>query len=384
MSLVKSCFTHKLVRKQDSKCPVCGLDLTADRSSIICRYDEVELIEIIGSHEDLYWVYEKYWEDWLIAIHPQCYEPANQVQFTLEITDSIKTKVEVVKQNLKTSLGVKTSNYEDKYNPELLVPIARSIARDDIGYESIFFKGLDVWNAWEVSWLDKYGRPKTAVLKIAYDSDSVNIIESKSFKLYLNSFNSTKVDPAEMCITQIIRRDVQKATSANKVYVDFVENYPHKTSEGYTNVDSLYVANDFTYTYVYNPELLELSPVLAQNRKEQKLFSSLLKSNCRHSGLPDWAEVYLTYLPSSSVVTEQSFLKYLVSYRNHQEFHEECCERIFYDIVSLLNPIWIKLELNYTRRGGLDINPIRVHEIAGEYGYSFNKEFTTFKRTFRQ
>jgi len=384
MSLVKSCFTHKLVRKQNNTCPICANELVADGATIVCAFDESELIELAGCHSNLYWVYEKYWEDWLHAIHPECYEIAFNTLCIKEIDDEVKRKIAIIQQNLSTSLGVKTLNYEDTYNPTLLTPIPRSIARDGIGYENIFFKGLDVWNAWEVSWLDRYGRPKCAVLKIGYDSDSKNIIESKSFKLYLNSFNNTVVDSSLKCISQIIRDDVQKAAEANIVYVDFVDSYLHKSKEGYTNIDDLYVPNEYAYCYEYDAESLLVNPVSLHDRKQINVYSSLLKSNCRHSGLPDWAELYLSYMPSSSKLSEESFLKYIVSFRNHQEFHEECCERIFYDLVSILNPIWIKLELNYTRRGGLDINPIRIHDIAGEYGYSFNKEYTQFKRTFRQ
>lgn len=365
-------FRYKLLRKYNNKCSLTGDTISDKTSGIVCLYDLVDLIKLCEDNLTLvYWFIEKYWEDILkpVSTKIDCgwkYIP---------IPDDINNKIQIVKDNLSTGLGQKT-NYVDTYDPSLLVPVKRSIARDNIGYEHIPFVGLDIWNAWEVSYLDRHGKPQCEVLRIGYDSDSESIIESKSFKLYLNSFNNTKVDGD---LYKTIMKDVAYAAKANTVYVVPLKFEERNNNTLFKSIDSL-VADE--YYYEYNPDILTIKPTTS--KEPIYLTSNLLKSNCRHSGLPDWGALYLSYMPSNATIDEETLLQYIISYRNHQEFHEECCERIFHDLYYLLNPVWIKVELKYTRRGGLDINPIRVCSKRNEYNYTFIKEFSNYTVDFRQ
>ena len=367
---MKQSFRYKLLRKFDHKCSVCGQTLSAEDTYIFSIYNEQDLLAAAGSVEHLFWVYDRNWEDWLYPSHFAC------AHVGLTLSESTINNIKTVVSNLSTSLGKKTK-YVNVYDPSLLVPIPRSIARDNIGYEFVPFRGIDIWNAWEVSYLDRHGKPHAVVLRFSYDADSKNILESKSLKLYLNSFNQTIVD-GSLC--DIVKEDIRKYAEATSVHVSIIDT--DLTSSGgtcYKSVDDLILCN---YTYDYDPEKLTIKPV--EDQQPVYLTSNLLKSNCRHSGLPDWGTVYISYMPTNSILEESSLLDYIISYRNHQEFHEECCERMMFDLLPVLNPVWLKVELRYTRRGGLDINPIRVYSRSNEYDYSEDKEYAAFTREFRQ
>lgn len=366
---VKECFRYKLQRKYDHKCAICGQPLSNEQSYIGSIYDIKDVSTLIKDEDTLYWVYDKNWEDWLYLSHIACIQPSH------ELTDSAKNNIQTVIDNLKTGLGKKTKYISD-YDHSLLVPIPRSVARDNIGYEFIPFRGIDVWNAWEVSYLDRHGKPHSEVIRFSYDADSKNILESKSLKLYFNSFNQTTID-GSLC--DIVKFDILKYAEANEVFVNIVKEDNYASYNNYKCIDELVLD---TYNYEYSPECLTIKPT----EKQQPVYlrSNLLKSNCRHSGLPDWGTAYISYLPNTTELVESSLLEYIVSFRNHQEFHEECCERIMFDLLSLLNPIWLRVELRYTRRGGLDINPIRVYSRSNEYDYSHQKEYSKFNREFRQ
>lgn len=366
---MKELFRYKLLRKFDHKCSVCGQSLSEEDRVISSIYDEQQLHNAAGSEEKLFWVYDRNWEDWLYISHKDCTRDA------LTLSDHAINRIKTVVSNLSTSLGKKT-NYVDTYDPSLLVPIPRSIARDNIGYEFIPFRGIDVWNAWEVSYLDRHGKPHMEVIRFGYDADSVNILESKSLKLYFNSFNQTVVEGS---ICDIVKDDIRKYAEAKEVFVHTIKDETHASNTKFHSIDELILEN---YTYEYNSDLLTIKPT--ESQKPIHVMCNLLKSNCRHSGLPDWGTAFISYMPTNSLVEESSLLDYLVSYRNHQEFHEECCERIMFDLLPILNPVWLRIELRYTRRGGLDINPIRVYSRSNEYDYSHDKEYSSFRREFRQ
>jgi len=262
-------------------------------------------------------------------------------------------------QVLHSPLG-KAVAYETEYNPALLFPIARQGKRDEIGVTGkLPFMGMDIWNAYELSWLNLRGKPQVALATFLFPADSPNIVESKSFKLYLNSFNQTKLaDEAELIAR--LSRDLSQAADASvsvrlTTPADFGKLKMGEL-EGYC-LDNLAIEVD---TYQPTPELLfcedEDSPVT------EVLTSNLLKSNCLVTGQPDWASVAISY--TGRAINREGLLKYLISFRNHNEFHEQCVERIFMDILRQCDPLKLSVYARYTRRGGLDINPWRSNHNA--------------------
>jgi len=253
----------------------------------------------------------------------------------------------------------KASAYKTEYDPSLLFPIARQGKRDEIGLPAgtaLPFFGVDLWNLYELSWLNLRGKPQVAVGTVIVPADSPNIIESKSFKLYLNSFNQTKVASPE-ALQQLIHHDLSEACGA-PVQVRIVpqeEFARQKMGE----LDGLLLDRLDIETDVYQPtpELLkadeEESPV------EETLVSHLLKSNCLVTGQPDWGSVQIRYV--GAPIDQEALLKYLISFREHNEFHEQCVERIFTDILRQCRPVKLTVYARYTRRGGLDINPFRTN-----------------------
>ncbi|MFP3889814.1 NADPH-dependent 7-cyano-7-deazaguanine reductase QueF [uncultured Ralstonia sp.] len=253
----------------------------------------------------------------------------------------------------------KASAYTTQYDPSLLFPIPRQGKRDEIGLpvgSALPFFGVDLWNLYELSWLNLRGKPQVAIGTVIVPSDSPNIVESKSFKLYLNSFNQTKVASAE-ALQQLIHHDLSEACGA-PVQVRIVppeEFARQKMGElGGLSLDRLDIETD---VYQPTPELLhadeEESPV------EETLVSHLLKSNCLVTGQPDWGSVQIRYV--GAPINQEGLLKYLISFREHNEFHEQCVERIFTDILRQCRPVKLAVYARYTRRGGLDINPFRTN-----------------------
>lgn len=255
----------------------------------------------------------------------------------------------------KSELG-KKSAYISSYNPNLLFPILREQQRSELGIQSdqLPFYGFDYWNHYEVSWLDKKGKPVVALAEIIYPCDSPYLIESKSMKLYFNSFNNTKIqDVAELkkTIIQDLSARIGKSVEVNIILPDqFVEEKTYRGMSGIC-LDALDIeCNIFTVT----PSLL----VTEENPVEENLFSNLLKSNCLVTGQPDWGSVQIIY--KGKKINHDSLLKYIVSYRNHNEFSEHCIERIFVDIKQHCKPSELTVYGRFTRRGGLDINPYRT------------------------
>jgi 7-cyano-7-deazaguanine reductase len=250
----------------------------------------------------------------------------------------------------------KSSSYISQYQPDLLFPIPRQGKRDEIEVPVILpFHGGDIWNAYEISWLDARGKPIVAIAEFLFPCTSPNIIESKSFKLYLNSFNNTQIDSAEAAAA-LMTRDLTAAVGA-PVGVSLVQvaDFPEAKIQRFTgiNLDLLTVTCD---TYIVEPRFLTTT----DQQAKEILFSDLLKSNCLVTGQPDWGSVKINY--EGNQIDHEGMLKYLVSFRNHNEFHEQCVERIFMDIMRQCQPKKLSVYARYTRRGGLDINPYRSTE----------------------
>jgi 7-cyano-7-deazaguanine reductase len=250
----------------------------------------------------------------------------------------------------------KSSEYIATYTPSLLFPISRAAKWAELGLtaETLPYQGVDFWNCFELSWLLPSGKPVVAIGEFAIPADSPNIIESKSFKLYLNSLNQTAfADIAEL--QDVLRRDLSAA--AGKPVAVRVRSLAEVTAEGVATlpgqcIDDLDVAIS-NYAQP-QPELLRCEPQLLV---EESLHSHLLKSNCPVTGQPDWGSVVVQY--RGAALDHASLLAYLVSFRQHADFHEQCVERIFLDLQHLLQPEYLTVYARYVRRGGLDINPYR-------------------------
>lgn len=259
----------------------------------------------------------------------------------------------------ESTLGKKVS-YIAEYQPDLLFPIPRAGKRAEIGIgSSLPFKGADVWNAFELSWLNAQGKPLVALGEFIFPCESPNIIESKSFKLYLNSFNNTKFNSLDEVVATL-QRDLSAASGS----AVGVKMFPLTSSSravlsaGSSAFSSIYLDTlDIECdTYQVQPNFL----ITTDNLVSEVLYSDLLKSNCLVTGQPDWASIQISY--SGKQIDHRGLLKYLISFRDHNEFHEQCVERIFADILRKCSPETLTIEARYTRRGGLDINPFRTTE----------------------
>ena len=254
----------------------------------------------------------------------------------------------------------KATEYQSHYAPELLFPIPRQLKRSEIGIDdsALPFVGEDLWNAYELSWLNARGKPVVAVGTFRVPADSPNLIESKSFKLYLNSFNQSTFETVES-VAQTMTRDLSAAAGRPiEVTLEPLSSAPTATIGAPTGVliDDLDIACD---RYEPAPELLTSR---TGDMVEETLYSHLLKSNCLVTGQPDWAMVVIRY--RGRPIERAGLLRYIVSFRNHNEFHEQCVERIFSDIKARCQPEALAVHARYTRRGGLDINPFRS---TGDY-----------------
>jgi len=250
----------------------------------------------------------------------------------------------------------KSTAYRDIYDASLLQGVPRSLNRDPLGLkaDSLPFHGGDIWTLYELSWLNARGLPQVAVGHVELDYTSVNLVESKSFKLYLNSFNQTRFDSWE-AVQRTLERDLS-ACAQGKVTValyriDELEGQPIAHFHG-TCIDDQDIEID---NYQFDTAWLENAA--SGKRVEETLVSHLLKSNCLITHQPDWGSVQIQY--RGAKIDREKLLRYLVSFRNHNEFHEQCVERIFNDILHFCQPESLSVYARYTRRGGLDINPWR-------------------------
>ncbi|KRW59954.1 NADPH-dependent 7-cyano-7-deazaguanine reductase QueF [Pseudomonas sp. TTU2014-080ASC] len=253
----------------------------------------------------------------------------------------------------------KSSEYVATYTPSLLFPIPRAAKWAELGLsaETLPYQGVDFWNCFELSWLLPSGKPVVAMGEFAIPADSPNIIESKSFKLYLNSLNQTVFSDAEQ-LQGVLVKDLSAA--AGKPVAVRVRSLAEVTAEGVSVPEGECIDELDVSISNYEQPAPELLRCDASKQVEEALHSHLLKSNCPVTGQPDWGTVVVKY--RGPAVDRSSFLAYLVSFRQHADFHEQCVERIFLDLQRLLQPQSLTVYARYVRRGGLDINPYRSTE----------------------
>jgi 7-cyano-7-deazaguanine reductase len=277
------------------------------------------------------------------------------------MTESLIKKYQTNPHN--TELG-QVSSYDSHYNPSRLYAIPRAAKRQEIGVSPkiLPFHGFDCWNHYEVSWLNEKGKPMVAIAEIVYDCSTPNLIESKSLKLYFNSLNNTKFNSKDD-VRHTVEKDLADCLdgSVSVRFFPLTQKQLSVLQPAFTGecLDDLDVSCS---VYIVQPDFLEVE----DNTVEETLYSDLLKSNCLVTNQPDWGSVQIMY--TGKKINREGLLKYLVSFRNHNEFHEQCIERIFVDIMHYCRPESLTVYGRYTRRGGLDINPYRSTSVVGHQG----------------
>lgn len=252
-------------------------------------------------------------------------------------------------------LGQKTE-YASQYDRTLLQPVPRSLNRDGLGItqNQPFTIGADIWTAYEISWLNEKGLPQVAIADIYLDYQSQNLIESKSFKLYLNSFNQSKFADFN-AVQQTMQRDLSECSQGDvKVRLNPVAVYDSQKID-HLQGDCIDEQDIEITSYEFNADWLK--DCVSDEIVEEKLVSHLLKSNCLITNQPDWGTLHIHYIGKK--INHEKLLRYVVSFRQHNEFHEQCVERIFCDLMHYAKPEKLTVYARYTRRGGLDINPFR-------------------------
>lgn len=249
----------------------------------------------------------------------------------------------------------KSAKYDSKYNPDLLFPIPRSKNREKLPKELIFH-GVDIWNCYEVSWLNQKSKPEVRILELYIDADSPNIVESKSLKLYLNSLNNEKFD-SDTEVLNVIKNDIEKTIGARLEAIfrkmDYFKGGPFGAFEAIS-------IDDIDIECLSQEPSKDLLKIEESEVVEEILYSDLLKSNCLITHQPDWASIKISY--KGPKIDHASLLQYFVSFRNHNEFHEDCVETIYSDIITSCKCQKLTVYARYTRRGGVDINPLRSSE----------------------
>ena len=250
----------------------------------------------------------------------------------------------------------RTVDYPRQYDPSLLFAIPRAHGRADLDLDAraLPFIGADRWHAYELSWLDGRGKPCVATARFELPATTPNLVESKSIKLYLNAFNGSRFDDTlgngSEAVRERIAHDLSQCAGGD-VAVQF--GLPGFGDDASVCIDALDVAIEH-----YGPPDATLLRADADGEVGETLRSELLKSNCPVTGQPDWASVRIAY--RGPRIDRAALLRYLVSFRDHCEFHEQCVERIFVDVLAQCRPRSLRVEARYTRRGGLDINPWRA------------------------
>lgn len=263
-------------------------------------------------------------------------------------------------QALSVLMLGKPTAYHDNYDASLLQVVPRSMNREPLGLypDRLPFHGADIWTLYELSWLNAKGLPQVAVGEISLNASSVNLIESKSFKLYLNSFNQTNFPDWET-VRNALQRDLsacaQGEVTVTLFSVDQLEGCPIARMEG----ECLDLQDIRIDSYEFNVGYLQ--DAVGAQQVEETLVSHLLKSNCLITNQPDWGSVQIRYCGPQ--INREALLRYLVSFRHHNEFHEQCVERIFNDLLRFCHPEQLSVYARYTRRGGLDINPWRSNAV---------------------
>lgn len=260
-----------------------------------------------------------------------------------------------MKNHPDIQLGEKTE-YPREYNPKLLYAIPRRGSRETLGiFQPLPFEGVDIWNAYELSWLNQRGLPQVAIGEIHIPCDSEFIVESKSLKLYLNSINQTVFTSIEK-VTDLLSEDISVITNSNvTVKLFHPSQIEHTGFNQYAGIclDDLNVEIEH---YDIQDDYLRIS----EEQVEESVHSHLLKSNCPVTDQPDWATIQIDY--TGNQIDHKGLLQYIVSFRNHNGFHENCVERIFTTIMKTCTPKKLSVYARYTRRGGLDINPFRSND----------------------
>lgn len=269
--------------------------------------------------------------------------------------------------NLENSVLGKATIYASQYDPSLLFSIPRSKKRTEIGITSALpFFGWDIWNGYEISWLNLRGKPQVAIAAFTIPADSPNIIESKSFKLYLNSFNQTRLESTDAFLA-LLRKDLSAAFGASiRIELTLSEDFSglRFAELNGLSLDRLDIEMDH-----FEPDVALLTCEKDASPVEEKLVSHLLKSNCLITGQPDWASIQIHYM--GVPINQAGLLRYLIGFRNHNEFAEQCVERIFMNIFTHCQPQKLAVYARYTRRGGLDINPWRSNFTSKEIPSNF-------------
>ena len=261
----------------------------------------------------------------------------------------------------ETSLLGKVATYVDRYDAALLYPLPRAAQRALIGVaERPVFLGADLWTAYELSWLNTRGKPQVALGRFVVPCESTHLVESKSLKLYLNSFNNTVFADID-AVRQTLQKDLSEAVWRGGVVKSSVgvqllspEQY---AKEKIAEMDGLSLDRLDLDCSHYQPAPELLCAASNEAPVTETLYSNLLKSNCLVTGQPDWGSVSISY--SGPQIDQAGLLQYIVSFRNHNEFHEHCVERMFMDIWTRCQPTKLTVYARYTRRGGVDINPWR-------------------------
>ena len=256
----------------------------------------------------------------------------------------------------------KPASYEGSYDPSLLYPIDRSQTREGLGLgKTVPFFGIDIWNAYELSWLNLRGKPQVGILNVTVPADSPNIIESKSFKLYLNSFGQAKLGGTD-ALCELLCADLSAGFGAPvQVSVILQDAFAAQKNE---ELDGLLLDRLDIDVDEYEPNLSFLKTSYDASPIEEKLVSHLLKSNCPVTGQPDWASLQIHYV--GFPINQEGLLKYLISLRSASGFHEQCVENIFMDILRQCKPTKLAVYARFTRRGGIDINPWRSNFTTGQ------------------
>ncbi|AFP85181.1 7-cyano-7-deazaguanine reductase [secondary endosymbiont of Ctenarytaina eucalypti] len=253
-------------------------------------------------------------------------------------------------------LGKPTLYNDHRYDPALLKGIPRSLNRSSLGLQAkrLPFHGADIWTLYELSWLNDAGLPQVAIGEITLNATSENLIESKSFKLYLNSFNQTRLPSSDAVRICLIKDLSRCAVGEVKITLRKLEEFtgsPVLNFEGECIDDQSISIKDYTFHNCW------LKGSTGSAMVSETLVSHLLKSNCLITHQPDWGSVQIRYVGAR--IDREALLRYLVSFRKHNEFHEQCVERIFCDLMTFCHPHTLSVYARYTRRGGLDINPWR-------------------------
>ena len=277
--------------------------------------------------------------------------------------------------------------YKDTYAPELLVKIPRNLNREGYGLDGSEFVGVDTWNCYEVSAITTKGQPVAGMLKIVCPADSDLHVESKSIKLYLNSFNMTRIgDTAADCIKGIearVKRDLDELLDTNTVitfYASDLETEPMSFND-FTDLGELTNLDEIDFT-AFQSDADQLDVEEHTSSSEIKWSSNLLRSNCRVTNQPDWGDVFIR-MKGKNLPTAESIAKYIVSHRTVSHFHEEICEMVFKHLTDAFKPEQLMVSCLYTRRGGLDINPIRATHKYLIPEFFTNPEYT-IRKTLRQ